>query len=64
MLNARLPPNIMNILKIAEKRETETRLTAERQDRLAISDKLSEAMKVNISVWTGGTNADSWPQDR
>ncbi|KAI5453673.1 hypothetical protein NCC49_005494 [Naganishia albida] len=30
---------------VAEKRETESRLTAERQDRLAISDKLSEAMK-------------------
>lgn len=34
-------------MKIAEKRETESRLTAERQDRLAISDKLSEAMKVS-----------------
>ncbi|GHJ84050.1 hypothetical protein NliqN6_0452 [Naganishia liquefaciens] len=31
---------------IAEKRDTESRLTAERQDRLAISDKLSEAIKV------------------
>ena len=36
--------------KIAEKRETESRLTAERQDRLAISDKLSEAMKVSHVV--------------
>lgn len=36
--------------KIAEKRETESRLTAERQDRLAISDKLSEAMKVSRFV--------------
>ncbi|KAJ9103921.1 hypothetical protein QFC21_002384 [Naganishia friedmannii] len=31
---------------IAEKRETESRLTAERQDRLTISDKLSEALKI------------------
>jgi hypothetical protein len=35
-------------MQIAEKRETETRLTAERQDRLTISDKLSGALKVCI----------------
>jgi hypothetical protein len=45
--------DIMISPKIAEKRETESRLTAERQDRLAISDKLSEALKVSIFARAG-----------